>query len=49
VEGVSFDLEVNEQPFAKAVGKGNVVVPADGTGVIEAEAITTLMAFVRQL
>jgi Late embryogenesis abundant protein len=27
VEGVSFDLEVNEQPFAKGVGKGKVVVP----------------------
>jgi LEA14-like dessication related protein len=49
VEGVSFDLDVNDQPFAKGVGKGNVVVPAYGTGVIEAEAITTLMGFVRQL
>jgi Late embryogenesis abundant protein len=49
VEGGSFDLEVNEQPFAKGVGKGNVVVRAYGTGVIEAEAITTLMAFACQL
>jgi hypothetical protein len=44
-----FDLEVNDQPFAKGVGKGNVVVPAYGTGVIEAETIASLSGFVRQL
>src|SRR5262245_57689600 len=49
IEGVSFNLEVNDQPFAKGVGKANVVVPAYGRGVIEAETIATLMAFVRQL
>jgi LEA14-like dessication related protein len=49
IEGVSFDLEVNDQPFAKGVGKGNVVVPAYGTGVIEAETIASLSGFVRQL
>ncbi|HEX2500017.1 MAG TPA: LEA type 2 family protein [Methylomirabilota bacterium] len=48
VEGLSFDLQVNDQPFAKGVGKGNVVVPAYGTGVVQTEAITTLMGFVRQ-
>src|SRR5262245_53853417 len=48
IEGVSFDLKVNDQPFAKGVGKADVVVPAYGTGVVEAEAITTLMGFVRQ-
>src|SRR5215510_5030401 len=49
IEGVSFDLEVNDQPFAKGVGKGNVVVPAYGSGVIEAETIATLMGLFRQL
>src|SRR5262245_51107187 len=48
IEGVSFDLQVNDQPFATGVGKGDVVVPAFGSGVVEAEAITTLMGFVRQ-
>jgi LEA14-like dessication related protein len=48
IEGVSFDLTVNDQPFAKGLGKADVVVPAFGTGVVEAEAITTLMGFVRQ-
>ena len=49
VEGLSFDLEVNDQPLAKGVGKGNVVVPAYGSGVVEAEAITTLAGFARQI
>jgi LEA14-like dessication related protein len=49
VEGLSFDLKVNDQPFAKGVGKGNVVVPAYGSGVVEAEAITTLAGFIRQI
>jgi LEA14-like dessication related protein len=49
VEGVSYDLEVNGQPFAKGVGKADVVVPAYGQEVVETEAIATLMGFVRQL
>jgi LEA14-like dessication related protein len=49
VEGVAFDLEVNGQPFAKGVGKGHGVVPAYGSGLIEAEAIATLMGLVRQI
>jgi hypothetical protein len=30
VEGLSFDLVVNDQPFAKGVGKSNTVIPAFG-------------------
>jgi LEA14-like dessication related protein len=48
-EGISYDLEVNGQPFAKGVGKADVVIPAYGQNVVETEAITTLMAFVRQI
>jgi LEA14-like dessication related protein len=48
IEGVSFAIEVNGQPFAKGVGKADLVVPAYGSGVVEAEAITTLMGFIRQ-
>ena len=48
IEGVSYDLEVNGQPFAKGVGKGPVVIPAFGQGLFETEAITTLMGFIRQ-
>jgi len=49
VEGVSYDLELNGKPFAKGVGKAEVVIPAYGQHVVETEAITTLMGFVRQL
>jgi hypothetical protein len=45
---VSYALEVNGQPFAKGVGKGDGVISAFGHGVIETEAITTLMEYVRQ-
>jgi LEA14-like dessication related protein len=48
VEGISYDFEVNGRPFAKGVGKGPVTIPAFGQGVIETEAITTLMGFIRQ-
>lgn len=49
VEGISYEVEVNGQPFAKGVGKGIVVIPAFGQGVIETEAITTLTGFIRQV
>jgi LEA14-like dessication related protein len=49
VEGISYDLALNGRPFAKGVGKADVVIPAYGQDVIETEAITTLMGFVRQL
>ncbi len=48
VEGLSFELVVNDQPFAKGVGKSDTVIPAFGSGVVQAEAITTLSGFVRQ-
>ena len=48
IEGISYDFEVNGRPFAKGVGKGPVIIPAFGQGVIETEAITTLMGFIRQ-
>src|SRR4029453_4457613 len=35
VEGLSFDLVVNDQPFAKGVGKSNTVIPAFGSGVVQ--------------
>ena len=48
VEGLSFDLVVNDQPFAKGVGKSDTVIPAFGSGVVQAEAITTLSGLIRQ-
>ena len=49
IEGISYDLELNGQPFAKGVGKGPVVIPAFGQGTIETEAITTLPGLIRQI
>ena len=49
IEGISYDLEVNGQAFAKGVGKGLVIIPAFSQGTIETEAITTLTGLVRQL
>jgi len=49
IEGISYDLEVNGQPFAKGVGKGLVIIPAFSQGTIETEAITTLTGLIRQL
>jgi hypothetical protein len=40
---------VNGQPFAKGVGKADVVIPAYGQDVVETEAIITFMGFVRQI
>ena len=48
IEGIAYDLEVNGQPLAKGVGKGIVVIPAFGQGLVDTEAITTLMGFIRQ-
>ena len=49
IEGISYDLEVNGQPFAKGLGKGLVIIPAFSQGTIETEAITTLTGLIRQL
>jgi LEA14-like dessication related protein len=49
LEGLSFDIVVNDQPFAKGVGRTDTVIPAFGSGVVQAEAVTTLMSFVRQV
>ncbi len=49
IEGISYDLEVNGQSFAKGVGKGVVIIPAFSQGTIETEAITTLPGLIRQI
>jgi len=49
IEGISYDLEVNGQPFAKGVGKGPLVIPAFSQGTMETEAITTLPGLIRQI
>ena len=48
VDGISFELEINGQPFAKGVGNDAVTVPRFGSGFMTAEAVSTLGALLRQ-
>jgi len=43
-----FDLEVNEQPFAKGVSNQLVTVPRFGSAVISADTMSTLGGVLRQ-
>jgi LEA14-like dessication related protein len=49
VDGMAFDLEINDQPFAKGVGNQLVTVPRYGSAIMQVEAISTLGSLVRQL
>lgn len=49
VNGVSFTLDLNGQPFAKGVGGEAVTVPRFGSAVMEVEAISGLSGILRQL
>ena len=48
VDGVAFDLDVNDQPFAKGVGNRAVTVPRYGSGFMPVEAVSTLGGLIRQ-
>ncbi|MDB5809923.1 MAG: Water Stress and Hypersensitive response domain protein [Betaproteobacteria bacterium] len=48
IDGMAFDLDINEQPFAKAVGNQIVTVPRYGSGFMQAEAVSTLGGLLRQ-
>ena len=48
VDGIAFELEVNGQPFAKGVGNDTVTVPRFDSGFMNAEAVSTLGALLRQ-
>ena len=48
VDGIAFDLEVNDQPFAKGVGNQTVLVPRYGSGFMQVEAVSTLGGLLRQ-
>ena len=48
VDGMSFDLEVNEQPFARGVGNARVTVPRYGSAFMAVEAVSTLGGLLRQ-
>ena len=48
IDGVAFDLEINDQPFAKGVGNQAVTVPRFGSGFMPVEAVTSLGGLLRQ-
>jgi LEA14-like dessication related protein len=49
VDGMAFDIEINDQPFAKGVGNQLVTVPRYGSAFMQVEAVSTLGGLVRQL
>jgi LEA14-like dessication related protein len=48
VSGLSFEVELNGQAFAKGVSNRGAIVPALGEAVIEVEAVSTLSGILRQ-
>ena len=48
VDGMAFDLEINEQPFARGVGNQAVTVPRYGSAFMPVEAVSTLGGLIRQ-
>ena len=48
VDGMAFDLEINDQPFARGVGNQAVTVPRYGSGFMTVEAVSTLGGLLRQ-
>lgn len=48
VQGLSFTLDVADQPFAHGVGNRPVTIPALGDGLVEVNATTGLASFLSQ-
>ena len=49
IDGVAFELELNDRPFAKGVGGQPVVVPRFGSALMRVEAVSTLTSLLKQL
>jgi LEA14-like dessication related protein len=48
IDGVAFELELNDRPFAKGVGSQPVVVPRFGSALMRVEAVSTLASVLKQ-
>lgn len=48
IEGLTFAVDLNGQPFAKGVSNQAVVIPRLGDGTVEVTATTGLASFLRQ-
>ena len=49
IKGGSFDLTINDTPFARGVSRERVVVPALGEVLLKTEASTTTLGLLNQL
>lgn len=49
VKGLSFELELNDQAFAKGVSPRSVTVPRFGTELVEVETVSGIASILRQL
>lgn len=49
INGVAFEVEINDQPFAKGVSSQAITIPRFGEQVMELEAVSTLAGIVRQI
>lgn len=48
VDGIAFDLEINDQSFARGVGNQTVTVPRYGSAFMPVEAVSTLGGLIKQ-
>ena len=48
VDGMAFDLEINDQQFARGVGNEMVTVPRYGSAFMSVEAVSTLGGLMKQ-
>jgi LEA14-like dessication related protein len=48
-DGVVFDLEINETPFAKGVSNQSSVIPRFGEALIDVQAVSGLQNILRQI
>ncbi len=49
VDGIAFELELNDQPFAKGVGNQPLTVPRYGSELMDVEGVSTLSTLLRQV
>jgi LEA14-like dessication related protein len=48
IQGLAYEVELNDQPFAQGVSTGGVTVPRYGSAVLEVEGFSTLGDLLRQ-
>jgi LEA14-like dessication related protein len=49
IDGMAYELRINDQPFASGVSNQSLDVPRYGTEELEVQAVSTLAAVFRQL